>query len=122
MEAETWGALGVFPLLFKWEKRGSRHHGKCYSEKPMVWHKASLETAAKDFEFHFEMLMSPIFHSLKARQAHAYPGLLWRRPSLSSGQLLCMPRQVRPGGLAVGFIESWVPEGAWPLLFRKVER
>lgn len=91
------------------------------NSQSMLWHKTSLETVAKDFEFHFEMIMKSIFHSLKAMQVHAYPGLLWRRPSLSSGKLLCMSEQVRPGGLAADFIESWGPEGPSPLLFRSVE-
>lgn len=36
------------------------------NSQSMVWHKTSLETVAKDFEFHFEMIMKSIFHSLKS--------------------------------------------------------
>lgn len=36
------------------------------NSQSMLWYKTSLETVAKDFEFHFEMIMKSIFHSLKS--------------------------------------------------------
>lgn len=39
----------------------------------MPQYKASLETAAMAFEFHFKMIIIPIFHSLKAMQGGEGP-------------------------------------------------
>jgi hypothetical protein len=61
----------------------------------MALYKAYLGPSAKDFKFHFKIIMIPISHSLKAMHSRDGP------PSLSSGQPLCILEQVKPGGLAV---------------------
>lgn len=78
---------------------GSRHRRKCYSECSA---KGSVQGLFGNSCYGLGVSLEDNHDpNLPQPQGHAR----WRRPSLSSEQLLCILEQVRPGGLVVDFRE-----------------
>lgn len=72
MKAETCGDLPHCCLPLGEEAQVIMGNVTWYVGRTALY-KAYLETAATDFEFHFKIIMIPIFHSLQAMQGGEGP-------------------------------------------------